>query len=147
MDRPADHGLRSAAASVRQTKEAKKMKSPKQSARAGKSDAEIARLREIRSKNQERPTLDDLLADGDYAAPMPLGVFLQMKQLMRQLKLARAKAKLSLADLARRTKIDRGYLSKLENMQQSNTTLETVSRIANALGLELCLHAMARSGR
>ena len=35
--------------------------------------------------------------------------------------------------MAERTKIDRGYLSKLENMQQANTTLETVSRTLSQL--------------
>lgn len=61
---------------------------------------------------------------------------------MHQLKVVRAKAKLSLADLAERTQIDCGYLSKLENMQQANTTLETMSRIAEALGLEIRLAAV-----
>jgi transcriptional regulator with XRE-family HTH domain len=83
------------------------------------------------------------LASGDYTTPMPLGVYLKIKQLMHQIKEARAEAKLSLAE---RTAIDRGYLSKLENMQQANTTLETVSRIAEALGLEIRL-APVTNGR
>jgi transcriptional regulator with XRE-family HTH domain len=84
-----------------------------------------------------------LLASGDYARPIPLGVYLQIKQIMHQLKAARTKAHLSLADLAERTQIDRAYLSKLENLHQGNTTLETVSRIAEALGLEIQLSPSA----
>src|SRR4051794_156938 len=104
-----------------------------------KSPEDIARIRALSDKYKNRPTPKELLASGEYTAPMPLGVYLRIKQLMHQLKEARAEAKLSLADLAQRTAIDRGYLSKLENMQQENTTLETVTRIADALGLEICL--------
>jgi DNA-binding phage protein len=102
-----------------------------------KSPEEIARIQALREKYKSRPAPEELLASGEYTAPVPLGVYLKIKHLMHQLKQARSKAKLSLADLAQRTAIDRGYLSKLENMQQANTTLETVSRIAEALGLEL----------
>ncbi len=112
-----------------------------------KSPAEIARIQALREKYKNRPTPQELLASGDYAAPAPLAVYLKIKQLMHQLKAARAKAKLSLADLAERTQIDRGYLTKLENMQQANTTLETVSRIAEALGLEIRLAAVKNGQR
>ncbi|MCI0376900.1 MAG: helix-turn-helix transcriptional regulator [Gemmataceae bacterium] len=104
-----------------------------------KSPGELARIQALREKYKSRPAPEKLLASGDYSAPVPLGVYLKIKQLMHQLKQARAKARLSLADLAERTEIDRGYLSKLENMQQANTTLETASRIAEALGLEIRL--------
>jgi ribosome-binding protein aMBF1 (putative translation factor) len=107
--------------------------------KATRSAAERARIRALREKYKARPTPEQLLASGDYTPLAPLGVHLQIKQIMHQLKDARAKAGLSLADLAQRTQIDRGYLSKLENMQQANTTLETVSRIADALGLEIHL--------
>ena len=109
-----------------------------------KSPAELARIQALREKYKSQPTPEELLASGEYTATVPLGVHLKIKQLMHQLKAARAKAKLSLADLAERTAIDRSYLSKLENMQQANTTLETVSRIAEALGLEIRLSPTSR---
>ena len=117
--------------------------------KTAKSPGEIARIQALRAKYKNRPTPQELLTGGDYSAPLPLGVHLKIKQLMHQLKEARARANLSLADLAERTKIDRGYLSKLENMQQANTTLETVSRIAEALGVEIRLAPVAngRKGR
>jgi DNA-binding Xre family transcriptional regulator len=107
--------------------------------RTAKSPAERARIKELRRKYSSRPSPEALLASGDIAPPVPLGAYLKVKQLMHQLKEARARAKLSLTDLAARTAIDRGYLSKLENSQQANTTLETASRIADALGLEIRL--------
>ena len=112
-----------------------------------KTPAELARVEALREKYRNRPSPQELLASGDYAAPVPLGVYLKIKQLMHQLKEMRAKAKLSLADLAKRTAIDRGYLSKLENMQQPNTTLETMSRIADALGLEIRLTPVTNGRR
>lgn len=105
--------------------------------------SDIARIAALRDKYKARPTPERLLASGEYTSPVPLGAYLQIKQIMRQLKQARADANLSLADLAKRTKIDRGYLSKLENLQQANTTLETVSRIAEVLGLEIGLRRRA----
>ncbi len=122
------------------------MKNGRVPRKIAKSPGELARIQALREKYKNRPTPLELLASGEYTAPVPLGVYLKIKQLMHQLKEARAKAMLSLADLAERTKIDRGYLSKLENMQQANTTLETVSRIAEALGLEICLTPVT-SGR
>jgi DNA-binding Xre family transcriptional regulator len=120
------------------------MKTQPRRTMARKSPAQVARIKALRAKYKDRPTPEELLASGDYTPPVPLGVYLQIKQLMRQLKDARSKAKLSLADLCARTHIDRSYLSKLENLQQTNTTLETVSRIADALGLELALRPAAR---
>ena len=122
------------------------MKNGRVPGKAAKSSGELARIQALREKYKNRPTPQELLASGEYSEPVPLGVYLKIKQLMHQLKEARAKAKLSLADLAQRTEIDRGYLSKLENMQQANTTLETVSRIAEALGLEIRL-APVTNGR
>lgn len=112
-----------------------------------RSAAETARTRALRAKYLERPSREELLASGDFTPPAPLGVHLRIKQIMHCLKEARAKAGLSLADLAQRTQIDRAYLSKLENMQQANTTLETVSKIADALGLELRVLPASRARR
>ena len=111
--------------------------------KVAKSTEELARIQALRDKYKNRPSPEELLASGEYKAPVPLGVYLKIKQLMHHLKEARTQAKLSLAELAERTEIDRGYLSKLENMQQANTTLETVSRIAEVLGLEIRLSPVA----
>lgn len=57
--------------------------------------------------------------------------------LARLLREARDRAGLTLSDVAKRTQIDRAYLNKLENGKQANTTLETISRYASALGKEM----------
>lgn len=98
---------------------------------------EAARRKALRKKYQDRPTPEELLASGDYTEPISLGIYLKIKQLLHQLKEARKQAKLSLTEVARETNIDKGYLSKLENFQQPNTTLATVYRIAEAVGLEI----------
>jgi len=43
---------------------------------------------------------------------------------------------LTLAQLAERTGIDQAALSRLETGKQANTTVGTLSRIADALGVE-----------
>jgi DNA-binding Xre family transcriptional regulator len=79
----------------------------------------------------------------------PAALAQQLRALGNRLREMRHRSGLSLADLARRTGIDKGYLSRLENAQQGNTTLETLRRIAQALGKELVLgfqDASARAG-
>lgn len=54
--------------------------------RTATSPAEIARIQALRAKYQDRPTPQELLASGDYSAPVLLGVHLNIKQLMQPLK-------------------------------------------------------------
>jgi DNA-binding Xre family transcriptional regulator len=99
---------------------------------------EQARLKAVRQWFQKhKPTLEELLASGEYVGPMTMADYLQRKQLFHTLKQEREKAGLSLTDLAERTGIDKAYLSRLENGQQENTTLETLYRYAAALGKEI----------
>jgi DNA-binding Xre family transcriptional regulator len=63
-----------------------------------------------------------------------------LREIARALKAERLRLGLSLADLAERTGIDRGNLSRLENDPQSNPTVETLLRYADALGCEVRIH-------
>jgi transcriptional regulator with XRE-family HTH domain len=54
-----------------------------------------------------------------------------------QLKAAREKRGLSLADLTKRTGMDRSAISKLESGQRPNPTLDTLVRYAEAVGKRL----------
>ncbi len=63
----------------------------------------------------------------------------QLDELLRQLKAARQKQGLSLADLAGLTGMDRSALSKLETGRRSNPTMETLVRYADAVGKRLDL--------
>jgi DNA-binding XRE family transcriptional regulator len=61
----------------------------------------------------------------------------QLQELLAQLKAAREAKGLSLADLTERTGMDRSALSKLENGQRPNPTVETLMRYAAAVGKRL----------
>jgi predicted transcriptional regulator len=61
----------------------------------------------------------------------------QLQELLLQLKAAREAKGLSLADLTQLTGMDRSALSKLENGQRANPTVETLVRYAEAVGKRL----------
>lgn len=92
---------------------------------------------QTRAEFAKRPSLRTLLATGEYTAPIPQQDFLQLRQLATQLKHARETAQLSLADLADKSGVDRGAIWKLESGRQENPTIETLIKIARALGLQL----------
>ena len=96
---------------------------------------ETARLRADRERYQrEKPTPEQLLAEGGHDHFVPMGELLQIHQLAFQLKQERERQQLTLADLASRTGIDQGALSRLENGRNANPTLDTLRRVAAALG-------------
>jgi DNA-binding XRE family transcriptional regulator len=61
----------------------------------------------------------------------------QLEDLLRQLKSTREEQGLSLADVTKRTGMDRSALSKLETGQRPNPTIETLARYAEAVGKRL----------
>jgi ribosome-binding protein aMBF1 (putative translation factor) len=96
---------------------------------------ERARIREIREKFQkEKPSLDDLLATGDYDGPVPQGAYLELRRLMHILRKERERQGLSLTDIAERTGMDKAALSRLETGKQINPTIDTLWRYAHAVG-------------
>jgi DNA-binding Xre family transcriptional regulator len=62
---------------------------------------------------------------------------------LAKLKLARQREGLSLGEIAERTGIDRGNLSKLEN-NVDNVELDTLVRLADALGYDLVVDLRKR---
>ena len=54
------------------------------------------------------------------------------EQLGKNMKLIRAKKKMSQGDIARALEVDRGYISNIENGKK-NPTLATIQKLANAL--------------
>jgi len=94
-----------------------------------------ARHKAIREKFQkERPSLKELVESGDAAAPMPFGVYLELRLALAELKRTREAAGLSLTDVSERSGIDKAALSRLENGIHDNPTIETLTRYATALG-------------
>jgi DNA-binding XRE family transcriptional regulator len=61
----------------------------------------------------------------------------QLTPLLGQLRAAREALGLSLADMTDRTGMDRSAISKLENGERANPTVETLVRYAEAVGKRL----------
>jgi transcriptional regulator with XRE-family HTH domain len=100
---------------------------------------EAARLRADRDRYQrERPTPEQLLAEGGHKEFVKLSELLMLHQTVAWLKQERERQKLTLAEMSRRTGIDQAALSRLETGKNSNPTLDTLSRLAAALGKTIC---------
>jgi DNA-binding phage protein len=94
-----------------------------------------ARLRADRARYQrERPTPEQLLAEGGHADFVPLGELLELHQALAWLKKERERQKLTLATISERTGIDQAALSRLETGRNGNPTYDTICRVAAALG-------------
>lgn len=61
----------------------------------------------------------------------------RLQRALQALKAKRQERRLSLTDVQRLSGIDRARLSRLESDPQANPTIETLDRIAQALGVEL----------
>src|SRR5205085_8199783 len=72
---------------------------------------------------------------------MPLGEYLQARELLLALCKERERQNVTLTQLAKRTGCDPAVLSRLFTGRQANTTLATIARIAQALGKEV-VHAL-----
>ena len=97
----------------------------------GRTPADQTRLRAIRERFKDRPTPQQLIAGGDFGKPISHAVLLDV---LMHLKSLRESAQLSLAEMARRTGMDRAALSRLENCAAPNPTFATVERYLSALG-------------
>ena len=89
---------------------------------------EAARYREIRE--QVAGELPDLVARHRQRA----AAVDQLGELLKQLKAARRRRRLSLSDLTELTGMDRSALSKLETGKRCNPTIDTLVRYADAVG-------------
>ncbi len=97
------------------------------------SSERVERDRQIRAKYQNRPSLQDLIASGDYETPIKQGEYLALMEFAARIKARREQLQLSLADLASRSGIDKAAISRLENGLVSNPTIGTLERIARSL--------------
>lgn len=99
-----------------------------------------ARHRAIRAKFQaERPTLEQLVASGEYGEPILQGAYWELARIMESLREERERQGLSLGDAAKRSGIDKAALSRLEGGQHLNPTWNTLTRYAAALGKAIAL--------
>ncbi len=86
---------------------------------------------------RERPGPDQLAASGEYQEAVTLGDYLELVHLAAELRSARRRAGLSLAEVSKRSGLDRAAISRLENGVRDNPTLATLGRYAHALGLRI----------
>jgi hypothetical protein len=96
---------------------------------------EKARIKKIRDEFQKKkPSMDDLLETGEYEGPIPLGIYMNLFEAVIALKRLREHLGLSLADVSKRSGMDRAFVCRLENGHQPNPTIDTFWRYAAALG-------------
>ena len=99
---------------------------------------QLAREKAARERFQrERPGPDDLAGSDEYQEAGTMGEYLELVQLAAELRRARRRAGLSLAEVSKRSGLDRAALSRLENGVRDNPTLGTLGRYARALGLKI----------
>jgi hypothetical protein len=93
-----------------------------------------ARHRAIRETFKNKPSVEELIARGELTgAGMPLGTYLSLRLLVKSLRRLRQEAKLSLAEVSRRSGMDKAMLSRLENGRVANPGIETIGRYLSAL--------------
>ena len=96
------------------------------------------RHRKVRELFKDKPSINQLVASGELSGKtLPMSLYLEIQQLLHDLKKARESAGLTLADVAERTGMDKAVLSKLENGQHGIPTLPSLARYAQAVGLQL----------
>lgn len=89
-----------------------------------------------------QPSLEELIASGEYAEPISQADFWQLRDALTALKKCREAAGVSLSSLSERTGIDRAALSRLESGAQDNPTVKTLQRYAFALGKQLVVQVI-----
>jgi DNA-binding Xre family transcriptional regulator len=102
------------------------------------SPADIERHNVIRKVFKDKPTIEKLIARGELSGQtVPLGTYLNLKVLIRELRKLRERAKLSLTDLSKKSGMDKAMLSRLENGHVLNPGIGTISRYMNALDKDI----------
>jgi DNA-binding XRE family transcriptional regulator len=97
---------------------------------------------EIRNRfRREQPGPDELIEQGDIDEPVPHGQFMELLNLVTQIRLERERKGLSLTDVSEASGLTRPAISRIENGWNSNPTLDTLFRYAAAVGLHVELSA------
>ena len=105
---------------------------------------EQARIDAIRNKyDREKPGPDQIVASGEYEGPVQAAHSWEVRRVMARLKAQRERQGLTIAQLAERSGVDKGAISKLETGRQINPTVDTLCRIAAGLGIKIGLTVQA----
>lgn len=99
---------------------------------------ERKRLVALRDQFQRtKPTLQELLASGDYEGPVAAEDAWPIDQLLSQFKRLREASGLTQKQLAAKIGMDVTAMSRLESGRQANVTMQTLERVARGLGCDL----------
>lgn len=103
--------------------------------KAERTPEQLAELRAVRERYQrEKPSPDEALAESGHAALLPLGEVVLLHEVAAALRRERERVGMTLAELSARTGIDPAALSRLETGKAANPTVDTLYRVAAALG-------------
>lgn len=103
-----------------------------------RSEDQKKRDREIHERFlREQPSLEQLVASGEYTEPISQADFWELREAMLALRKCREAAGVSINALAERTGIDQAALSRLESGAGENPTINTLQRYAFALGKQV----------
>ena len=101
------------------------------------SSAERRKYSDIRKAlDRER---DEIVSEGRRHKHVRDTVTAELREAFRILKQEREAQGLSLADMQARTGMSRSAISRLENDETANPTIETLTRFADALGKQLSI--------
>ena len=102
------------------------------------SEEKLAELREVQRKIlvDERPRINKLAREAKREYEAARAELARAAELLRT---EREKQGLSLADVQRRSGIERAAICRLENLVDANPTVGTLDRIAEALGKRLVI--------
>ena len=94
-----------------------------------------ARHEAIRKTYQSKPSIGELVTRGELSGhPIALGAYVNLRLLVDNLRKLREQARLSLADVAERSGMDKAMLSRLETGHVPNPGIATIVRYLDALG-------------
>lgn len=101
-----------------------------------------AAFRAIRERAEsDRAGPDELVARGEVDGFVSQGAFMELLGLIDEVRRERERKGLSLTEVAERSGLARAMISKLENGRNPNPTIDTLSRYAMAVDMELKLGA------
>lgn len=122
------------------------MQSKRTTRSSPRTEEEKQRHEALRTRFQaERPSLDALVASGEYSPPMKQEEFFALLEFSAQLREERERQKISLSELSDRCGIDKAAISRIESGANLNPTIATLESIAHALGAELRLQLIVPS--
>lgn len=94
---------------------------------------QAAKVAAIQDQLKSKPSVEGLLASGEFLSPLTMGDYFDIANLLAAMKDARTRAGMSLREWSEASGVDYAALSRLENGITTNPTIHTLIRCARAL--------------